>query len=216
MKRLRRWLFNVLAALSLLLCIVTAAMWTIAKQHQRLWYYHHVEHQAAEIRVQHGIYGWDQYGLIVYSNETDYLYGQTYDRDFHPQGQPTEQDIAQAGKMANDPNVGTLIDPLVGWRFRWAIIGSSVVTTYQRLTLYSRYTRMVVIPYYRLLLLALLLPTAWLVGGVRRSRRQAHRRANNLCLNCGYDLRATPDRCPECGTPVKPSRTQHHETLDHP
>ena len=42
------------------------------------------------------------------------------------------------------------------------------------------------------------------IGGLMlRSQRPAKRRAG-YCTTCGYDLRASKDRCPECGTAAEP------------
>jgi hypothetical protein len=51
-----------------------------------------------------------------------------------------------------------------------------------------------------LIVLGALGPIIYCVHAVRRR----HRQLSNCCLVCGYDLRATPDQCPECG-----NRTVH-------
>ena len=52
--------------------------------------------------------------------------------------------------------------------------------------------------------LLLSLPLSARVGWLRAVRGTKRRRRirRGLCPSCGYDLRASPDRCPECGAPA--------------
>jgi hypothetical protein len=56
--------------------------------------------------------------------------------------------------------------------------------------------RWIVIPYWFLIATTAIAPFV----AFRRTWRRRRRRGENQCAACGYDLRATPDRCPECGT----------------
>ncbi len=53
----------------------------------------------------------------------------------------------------------------------------------------------IVIPLWIPTLLFLTLTIAFMRGPLRRRRR----RRKGFCLTCGYNLRGTPERCPECG-----------------
>jgi len=59
---------------------------------------------------------------------------------------------------------------------------------------------------YSPLLLFSILSAAEFTRRYHHRHRARKRLAQGLCVQCGYDLRATPDRCPECGT-VKSARS---------
>jgi hypothetical protein len=65
--------------------------------------------------------------------------------------------------------------------------------------------RFIVIPYWAVAV-ATLVPFGLCARAYLKARRIQERAMRGLCLRCGYDLRATGDRCPECGT--VPAREQ--------
>jgi hypothetical protein len=72
-----------------------------------------------------------------------------------------------------------------------------------RYSTYAKYGRAkslwLVIPNWAAALCCAILPAGWLAREVRRRHLCRYRLSHGLCLGCGYDLRATADRCPECG-----------------
>ena len=73
---------------------------------------------------------------------------------------------------------------------------------FRRLLTYARqgpgryvWVKLLVVPYWMDILTAAL-PLA---GAAVRAALRSRKRRAGLCAACGYDLRATPGRCPECG-----------------
>jgi hypothetical protein len=60
----------------------------------------------------------------------------------------------------------------------------------------------VTFPHWLLILLTAIIPAVRLAVAMRARRR----RSTGRCKTCGYDLRATPERCPECGTAATESQ----------
>lgn len=62
---------------------------------------------------------------------------------------------------------------------------------------------LVLLPYWFVIGALAALPLAWIAAFIKRRRRLVAK----LCVECGYDLRASSERCPECGTITKSKGT---------
>ena len=62
-----------------------------------------------------------------------------------------------------------------------------------------RYGHIYRFPYAALVVVTAFVPLLWLGTRTPRVLVRRRRRRLGLCLRCGYDLRESPERCPECG-----------------
>ena len=75
---------------------------------------------------------------------------------------------------------------------------------------YAQYGKGVYFPHWFLALLFAILPALYLRAFIRSRRVQRL----GLCRLCGYDLRATPERCPECGAENATAETPRAQSPD--
>ncbi len=195
MRRLLRQLVLAFAGLSLLLCVPTCVLWVRSYgTHDDVWGFDHVDGPIYAI----GSFGPGQLGFGMIGALP---HAKIWVRPWQ-----------------KSPSVDRLISDQILGETRWDFCG----VEYSRQLLYCGrwgvdYSHQLVyighdVPRHPVAYVSLIIPfwlpvVVFLIGPlltfvpalvVRLRRRR--RRKRGLCLTCGYDLRATPDRCPECGT----------------
>jgi hypothetical protein len=188
--RLGRWAFNILAAGSLLLCLAIAVLWLRSSNHIDRIGYHHVRGEWADTE-------WPKWGVSQFevgppglSSRMWYLQSDegacllfVMIRDY------------EAGDRVHSPtppgwitwqglDVGTL-------PYGWGGISYEFFSEAQD---HSRGVT-IIVPHWAIIVVTAVTPLLWLTRRLIRRRREP-----GLCPICSYDLRATPGRCPECGT----------------
>jgi hypothetical protein len=213
-KRLQRWLSSAVAALSLLLCAAAIVEWvrstsrcdaiSFAPRPLDRWQVSTGPHVLVFARCQSGQNNYD-YATFNFNPR----YVETPNRHRVAFGSAAWGAKQTAGTNPHQIKVAGINGSVVSasafgvtsYALEWrspahGILGFGWET---RANQWGSYI-MVTVPFWLVILLLAMPATLRIWQPIRRSRR---RRAG-CCVNCGYDLRATPERCPECGAaPLK-------------
>ena len=171
-------MLNLVTAQSLCVCLAACALW--ARSHRvndRLFY--QTDHDARGCQRCY-VLGWDR-GVFEFEHHHIADLGRAYAEQY---GLHTDHREAATHSPPVPRDHASL---LPGFGFLPPVTVAVPPATWWRYSVY--------VPHYAVVLATAALPAAWLL----RRRRQKRMRQSGLCTRCGYDLRATPGRCPECG-----------------
>jgi hypothetical protein len=179
-----RKLFLLFAAASLLACAAVCTAWarSDAQSEKLIWRSDRAQHslRSAPDHVVLRLYAWYGAGRGPVAGKP----GLSYDRD---QPTPATWDLMSIFLLCSDRTARTVHWERAG--FAWSQRSSSrdlIVTA--------------VAPFWSVTLAAGAPPLGWMALSLVALVRRRRKTSAGLCPTCGYDLRATPDRCPECGT----------------
>ena len=168
---MKRRAWDAVAALSLLLFVAAAVMWAASYR----WY------DEVGLRAGRELFVFNSaYGDTCWVWDTDF----PVDPVSYARRRPLKESMYSAG-----------MDHFLEHRF--AGFGARYHTDGPGSGAAGTVFRVLVVPYWFVLLAAAAPPAYWMIV-TRRLRRRATR---GLCAGCGYDLRASTGRCPECGKP---------------
>jgi len=183
---MKRRLLNLLTAVSLLLGVGTVALWGLSVWRRDVLSRHTSGHSWLMSNQPAGLY-------LAVSTTDDPQPPEPWQWATAPANGPSNDTLARFPSVAGI-RAGQFHSGGARGRTYKGSMGRSVV---------SATTRFVRVPHWFLLTACLPLP----VVAVWLRRRRRLRTSAGLCWRCGYDLRATPGRCPECGTAATVSTT---------
>lgn len=193
---MKRRLLTIFSALSLMLCVATAALWV-----RSYWVMDFVQLGRWTLKDSEAVLR----NLYLSSDRGTCGFVYRHQHDLLP-----PEDLAQSSSQFPCFVHSYSSEAAAGYKTwtgndripLWNTLGfdyydsGSMVPRAQNL-----FDRRLSIPHWFFVLVLCVVPgLRWGCG--LRARRRNRRLAAGLCPACGYDLRASPERCPECGTPV--------------